>query len=92
MVGTGESRMQALHRARLEAIRNDAISLAGTTAKIAEAISQVLDKGGMAHVQPQMAFFTGTYARMMKDWGVIEHLQAQGASQRKAPLTRFGNK
>lgn len=80
---TGESQMRANHRKRLEAIRNDAISLAGTAAKIAEAITQVLEKGGGVSIQPQMSFLTGAHARMSKDQGVVEFLQQQGTVQKK---------
>lgn len=81
--GTGESSMQAQHRVRLQQIQNEALSLAGTATKIAQEINQVLDRGGMAHIQPQMQYLTGAYARMSKDWGVVEHLQHNGVSQRK---------
>ena len=44
---------------------------------------EVLDQGGHLLVQPRIAFLTGSLARMIKDWGVIEQLQADGAGQRR---------
>ena len=59
--------------------------MSGTTLKVAQAINQVLEHGGTVNVQPQMSFMTGAYARMLKDLGVVEYLQAQGVTQRKPP-------
>ena len=80
---TGESVSQTDHRRALEQIRDAAISVAGTAAKIAEAANEVLDKGGTLNVQPQLAFITGAHARMLKDQGVVEHLQKRGTSQKR---------
>lgn len=82
---TGESPMQAAHRKRIEAIRDEAIQVAGTAAKIAAAMTQVLERGGAVSVQPQLAFLTGAHARMAKDVGVLEFLQGQGIVQKKPP-------
>jgi len=83
----GFSHIQAVHRTRLEQVRNEATSLAGNAARIAQAINQVLEKGGQVNIQPQMNFITGAYARMLKDLGVIEQLQSQGVRQRPPPQT-----
>lgn len=77
--------VQALHRARIETIRNEAIALGGTVSKIAAALTQALEKGGAANIQPQIAYLTGAHARMLKDWGVVEQLQQHGVTQRKPP-------
>lgn len=83
----GQSPAQATHRKRLQAIRDDAMSVSGTTLKIAQAINQLLENGGILNAQPQIAFLTGAYARILKDIGVIEHLQSQGVIQKK-PMAR----
>lgn len=79
----GSSSMQKMHRAKLEQIRSDAVALAGTAVRISQAVDEVLDKGGVAQIQPQMAFLTSALARLSKDWGVIEYLQSLGTTQRK---------
>ena len=84
----GESRLQQQHRSRLEQLRNELTAIAGAAAKAAQAINQVLDTGGSAQIQPQISFLTGAFARTTKDWGVVEHLQAEGARQRKPPQAR----
>ena len=85
---SGESKMQANHRKRIEQIRDDMISLAGTAAKVADVTRQVLEKGGTVNIQPQMSFITSAYARMMKDVGVIEFLQAQGMVVKRPTPTK----
>ena len=77
---------------RLEQIRAEATSIAGTAVKISQAINEVLDRGGMTHIQPQMAFLTSAIARMTKDWGVVEHLQSLGTSQRKPSGKNTGDR
>ena len=84
----GEASMQSDHRKRVLQIREDAVSLAGTAHKIVEAANQVLEQGGFFSIQGQMAFITGAHARMMKDIGVVEHLQNKGVSQKKRPPTK----
>lgn len=76
----------AQHRRRIEQARDDAISLAGNAAKIAEAMTEVLEQGGIVNVQPQINFMTGAQARFLKDYGVIEHLQNIGAFQKKPSI------
>lgn len=82
-----ESPMQATHRKRVEMIRDEAINIAGTATKIAQAMAQVLERGGAVNVQSQVAYITGGFARLQKDWGVVEYLQANGA-QIKAPARK----
>jgi hypothetical protein len=74
---------RTIYAARLALIRDEAASLATAAAKVVGAIEQVLEQGGAASIQPQMAFMSGEMARMTKDWGVVEYLQAQGVSARK---------
>ena len=81
----GLSAMQRAHRTRLEQLREEATSVAGTALKIAQAIEQVLKEGGGINVQPQMSFLTGAFARMTKDVGVVEFLQSQGINQKPRP-------
>ncbi len=75
-----DSSLQAIHRRRIEMIRDEAINLAGTATKIAQAMTQILERGGAINIQAQMSFITGAHARISKDWGVAEHLQAQGST------------
>lgn len=76
-------RLERIHRDRLEQIRNDALGVAGAANKIAQSITQVLENGGTIETQRQMHFITGAYARMLKDFGVVEQLQKEGATQKK---------
>lgn len=80
------SGLQATLRTRLEQMKKDAESTAGTAQKAAQAIAEILEKGGTLDIQPQMNFLTGAHARMVKDYGVIEFLLRQGVSVRK-PLS-----
>ena len=75
-------KLEQLHRSRLIELQREAAQVASTGLRISQALSQILDQGGKAHIQPQMAFLTGALARMMKDWGVIEQLQQEGTTQR----------
>ena len=75
--------LKAMHATKLKSILTDAEAVSGTMLKIVHEINQVLDQGGVIHIQPQIAFLTGSLARMNKDWGVIEHLQLQGVSQQR---------
>jgi len=82
------STVQAQHRKRLEQIRDDSIGVAGTAAKISQAMVQALEQGGTVNIQPQIQFLTGAYARILKDFGVVEHLQYLGATQKKPTALR----
>lgn len=79
----GYSPSQRALRKRLEGIRDEAIALASAAARISQAAQQSLERGGILSIQPQVAFVTGAQARMMKDWGVVEHLQGQGVVLKK---------
>lgn len=80
------STMQAAHRRALKQLSEEAVRAMQNAALMANAIDEVLkEKGGKINVQPQMAFLTGSLARMQKDIGVIEYLQHQGVSQKPAP-------
>lgn len=72
-------------RKRMTQMQQDAETLVGVAQLIANRLAQVLACGGASSVQQQMAFITGAVARMQKDWGVIEHLQAQGGTVKKPP-------
>lgn len=75
------SQVSLIHKTRLSQIEAEAAALAGTCQKIAQQAAEVLEKGGALQVQPQIAFITGSVARMVKDWGVIEQLQSVGVVQ-----------
>lgn len=80
--------MRAQHRKRLEQVRDEVTGLAGTAAKMASAINEVLSQGGTVNLQPQLNFITGAHARLLKDIGVVEHLQHMGVAQKPAPKMR----
>lgn len=82
------STMQAIHRTRLEQLRNEAIGMAGAATQIAQAITQTLEQGGTVNIPKQIAFLTGALARMQKDAGVVEYLQLQGTVQKKRAVPR----
>lgn len=77
------SRVVQIHKGRLNNIMDEAEHLAGTMTKIANECREVLEQGGQLHAQPQVAFATGSLARLIKDWGVVEQLQQDGVSQRR---------
>lgn len=89
----GLSIKQASHRKRLQDLQAEVIALSGNANKIAQAINQILSEGGKLGVAPQIAFLTGAIARIHKDFGVIEYLQAtQGVEQNKCPPLPTGRK
>jgi len=82
-MNTGTPGPQQVHRRRLEHIVRDAAALAAAARKIAEAAAETIAGGGQLQVQPQINALTGAHARLLKDWGVIEHLQLIGTRQRE---------
>jgi hypothetical protein len=78
-----EDPSRTIYTARLALIRDEAASLATAATKVVGAIEQAIEQGGTASIQSQMAFLAGEMARMTKDWGVVEYLQAQGVSARR---------
>lgn len=81
---SGEARMHAVHHVRLGQIHEQAEAIRGTADMIANAIAESLAAGGQISIQPQIAFLTSAFARMQKDWGVVEQLQQQGVRHRPA--------
>lgn len=71
-------------RTRLRAIAREAEALAQTAYKLHQAAQEAEQRGASLDVQHYMAFLTGAHARVLKDWGVVEHLQAIDA-ERKGP-------
>jgi len=78
------SRVVVIHQTRVERVCDEARQLAGVYNLIASKAEEVLDKGGQLQIQPQMAFTTGALCRMLKDWGVLEQLQAEGVAQKRS--------
>jgi hypothetical protein len=56
--------------------------------KMRQAAAQVLDKGGTLHIETQIFFCTSLFARMLKDLGALENMQANGAFQKPRAFTR----
>lgn len=77
--------IEAQHRTRITAIRDEAASSAGTLLKIVQECNQVLEQGGGIAIQPKMAFVNGSVLRMQKDLGAVEFMQQKGAVQKKQP-------
>lgn len=71
----GAMTVKEVRTAKLKALIAEADSLAGAARKIEQAASEALDTGADANLQPQMAFLTGSLARLIKDWGAVEYLQ-----------------
>lgn len=76
--------MHAVHRTRVAHIAEEAEQLAGVARLIQYKAAEVLAKGGTLDMQQQLAFITSTFARMTKDWGVVEQLQQQGVKHKPA--------
>lgn len=77
------SRVVLIHRKRVEQVEAESLALAGCFHKIALSCREVLEISGQIHVEAQMAFAVGAFARLMKDVGVIEQLQSDGVAQRR---------
>src|SRR5262245_15472692 len=75
----GTHQLAATYRARVTALRDAADEVQGTMTLIVNRLNEVLDKGGTASIQPQIAFLTSALMRMQKDWGVVEMCQQTGA-------------
>ncbi len=77
----GTNPMQRSIRGKAEGMRTELIQLAATATKLAEELDEVLqEKGGLVQHQPKINFITGAYARILKDAGVVEHLQSLGVT------------
>lgn len=67
----------------------EAEGIAFNATLIANAIAEAQANGGQIQVQGQINYLTGAMARLLKDLGVVEHLQRHGAAaQRRALLRR----
>jgi len=73
---------------RLELLRDEAVELSGVAHRVFHAVNETLDRGGTVSIQQQMNFITSVYARMLKDWGVLENLQSHGASLRAPKMLK----
>jgi hypothetical protein len=77
--------MRAEHKGAIQNVANEAAAIAGAAAKIVQAAQAALVEGGTLSIQSQSAFIAGAYLRLIKDLGVIEHLQRHGTQQRRQP-------
>ena len=82
------SRLNDLHRSRLEAIATEAGGIADNASRIAAMAGEVLDTGGTLSVQPQVAYMVSALMRLVKDIGVLEQLQGEGVEQRPKMMAR----
>lgn len=69
-------------RTRLRAIAREAEAMAQTAHKLHQAALEAERTGANLDVQHYISFLTGAMARIQKDWGVAEHLQAIEAEKR----------
>lgn len=81
------SRLDLLHKRRLQQLAEECTMLAGNASRIAHACDEAVSQGGIISVQPQVSFIVSTMARLMKDVGVIEQMQSDGVSQRPPIVT-----
>lgn len=72
--------MRAELRGAVGNVQKEAAGIAGAAAKIVAASQEALTDGGNISIQGQVAYLTGALARLMKDLGVVEHLQRHGAA------------
>jgi hypothetical protein len=72
------STLRAAHRRSLRAIAEGATQLASAAERIAQVAEEAHNASARSHiqVQPQINFLTGALARLIKDWGVLEHIQS----------------
>jgi hypothetical protein len=63
------------HRRQLGTIGHGAASIADCAQRIAHAADEAISTGDILSVQSQINFLTGAFARLLKDWGVVEHMQ-----------------
>lgn len=82
------TRQQAQLRKLLINMQSGLGGLIGTTNRMEQEIAQVLAEGGTVDFDSKIAFVTGAYARMMKDFGAVALLQGDGITVKKTPETR----
>lgn len=70
-------------RNRLRTIAREAEAAAQTAAKLCGAAKEAEASHTRLEVQHYIAFLTGALARIQKDWGVVEHLQAIKAETKR---------
>lgn len=80
--------MRAELQGSMRNVAQEAEGIARAAIKIANMIEETATKGGTVQIQPQVVYLTGAMARMMKDLGVVEHLQKHGAAIRSRALIR----
>jgi hypothetical protein len=71
----GAMTLKEVRAAKLKALIAEADSLAGAARKVEQTASESLAEGNDVDLQRQMAFMTGSLARILKDWGAVEYLQ-----------------
>lgn len=72
----GSTQLQASYRAKLAAFRTEADAMRGVLQQLVHEAEEVLERGGELNVQPKMGFLIGAHARLLKDYGALEHFQA----------------
>lgn len=79
----GRLSMRAEHKTALQHVASEAAAIAGAAGRIVVTAQEALERGGDVSIQSQVQFLTGAYARLIKDLGVVEHLQKHGAARPK---------
>ena len=72
--------MRAEHVTALGYVAEEAAKIAAAATRIVQSVQETNTRSGVLAIQPQVQFLAGTQTRLLKDWGVIEHLQAHGAN------------
>jgi len=67
--------LKSAHHEKLASLAQDALSVAEAAKRVAQAAAEAAHEHHHLNVATQMHFLTGALMRMVKDVGVIEHLQ-----------------
>jgi hypothetical protein len=69
------SQLKLAHGSKTTALAQEADRIIGCAQLIAHAAEEAAANGTPLQIQPQIAFLTGSLARLIKDWGAVEYLQ-----------------
>ena len=67
--------LRADHKRKVTVVATEAANIADCAQRVAAAADEARENGNLLSIQPQIGYLTGALARLIKDWGVVEHLQ-----------------
>jgi hypothetical protein len=67
--------LRADHKRKVTVVATEAANIADCAQRVANAADEARESGDHLNIQPQIGYLTGALARLIKDWGVVEHLQ-----------------